>query len=170
MNKEKITITEIVDLMTTKNNFSKKQTEEFVKTLLSTIEDTLIEGEPVKIKDFGTFKPQWNEPRKSVDVNTGDEIIIAGYFKAIFTPESNLKELVNKPFSHLESIEQSIVSQEKSKDASSELEIIAVGPMRAFEEQATQIKGILYEIEAMSGKQKETRLAQFETNNGNIEI
>ena len=56
MSKEKITISEIIDLMASKNESSKKQTEEFVKTLLSTIEDTLIEGEIVKIKDFGTFK------------------------------------------------------------------------------------------------------------------
>lgn len=153
MSKEKITITEIIDLMNGKNNFSKKQSEEFVKMLLSTIEDTLIEGESVKIKDLGTFKPQWNEPRKSVDVNTGDEIIIPGFYKVVFTPDNEFKELVNKPYAHLEPVEQSTVL-EKAVSMEKTPESAVTEPMRMFEEQAVQIKEILYEIEALSGKFK----------------
>lgn len=185
MSKEKITISEIIDLMASKNESSKKQTEEFVKTLLSTIEDTLIEGEIVKIKDFGTFKPQWNEPRKSVDVNTGDEITIPGYYKVVFLPDNTFKELINKPYAHLEAIEQKTTvapkekelpevekiekaekiveqpqPQKKEEDVKSQAQVpsqpdsakVTIEPMRMFEEQATQIKGILYEIEALSGK------------------
>lgn len=174
MSKEKITISEIIDLMAAKTNSSKKQTEEFVKTLMSTVEDTLIEGEIVKIKDLGTFKPQWNEPRKSVDVNTGDEITIPGYYKVVFLPDNEFKELVNKPYSHLEPIEQKTPLALKEKDIEPEKKVetsksekkeeevkihvqpdgskVVMEPMRMFEEQATQIKGILYEIEALSGK------------------
>lgn len=185
MSKEKITISEIIDLMASKNDSSKKQTEEFVKTLLSTIEDTLIEGEIVKIKDFGTFKPQWNEPRKSVDVNTGDEITIPGYYKVVFLPDNTFKELINKPYAHLEAIEQKTTVAPKEKElpevekiekaekiveqpqpqkkeeevksqapapSHSDSAKVTMEPMRMFEEQATQIKGILYEIEALSGK------------------
>ena len=128
MSKEKITITEIIDLMNGKNNFSKKQSEEFVKMLLSTIEDALIEGESVKIKDLGTFKPQWNEPRKSVDVNTGDEIIIPGFYKVVFTPDNEFKELVNKPYAHLKPVEQSSVVEKEVSEEKTPESIIASVP------------------------------------------
>ena len=84
---------EIVDLMVEHRNMTRKSAEEFVRQLLSTIEDALLEGDSVKISGFGTFKPQWNEPRKSIDVNTGNEIIIEGYYKVAFAPENELKEL-----------------------------------------------------------------------------
>lgn len=171
MNKEKITISEIVDLMSAKNSFSKKQTEEFVKMLLSTIEDVLVDGEIVKIKGFGTFKPQWNEPRKSVDVNTGEEIIVSGYYKVVFAPDNEFKELINEPLSHLQSVEQTQTetlgdvvetnSEENSGNEFSESKTtfesvkIKKEPMRVFEEQAEQIKDLLTEIGALSTKNQE---------------
>lgn len=149
MSKEKISISEIVDLMAVKHNFSKKQTEEFVRMLLSTVEDVLIDGEAVKIKDFGTFKPQWNEPRKSVDVNTGDEITIPGFYKVVFTPDNELKEQINQPYAHLEPLEamppEGLSVEETNPDET-------IPPLRIFEEQASEIKNILSEISAMSAK------------------
>ena len=50
----------------------------------------------VKINGLGTFKVQAVAPRKSVDVNTGEEIIIEGYNKLVFAPEAGVKELVEK--------------------------------------------------------------------------
>ena len=150
MSKEKISISEIVDLMAVKHNFSRKQTEEFVRMLLSTVEDVLIDGEAVKIKDFGTFKPQWNEPRKSVDVNTGEEIMIPGFYKVVFTPDNDLKEQINRPYAHLEPVEQSISTDTAVENKTEETE----SPLRMFEEQATEIKNILSEINAMSVKKE----------------
>ncbi|VBB45304.1 hypothetical protein TRIP_D300173 [uncultured Paludibacter sp.] len=170
MSKEKITISEIVDLMASRHHFSKKQTEEFVKMLLSTVEDMLIDGEAVKIKDFGTFKPQWNEPRKSVDVNTGEEITIPGYYKVVFVPENDFKELINKPFSHLKPVEKPLDTEEKTdetgeKEPISEDAKVTMEPMRIFEEQANQIKGLLDEIEAMSGKKRSEEIVEKEDEN-----
>lgn len=150
MSKEKISISEIVDLMAVKHNFSRKQTEEFVRMLLSTVEDVLIDGEAVKIKDFGTFKPQWNEPRKSVDVNTGEEIMIPGFYKVVFTPDNDLKEQINRPYAHLEPVEQSISTDTAVENKTEETE----SPLRMFEEQATEIKNILSEINSMSVKKE----------------
>ena len=151
MSKEKISMQEIVDLMVVHRNMTRKSAEEFVRQLLSTIEDALLEGDSVKISGFGTFKPQWNEPRKSIDVNTGNEIIIEGYYKVAFAPENELKELINEPYSHLEAIEignkaEDIIESEPENDNFKQV----IEPMRVFEEQAEEIKNLLNEIGALS--------------------
>jgi nucleoid DNA-binding protein len=75
MNKEKISSQEIIDLVASKASVSKRAAEEFLKVMIATVEDGLLAGEIVKIKNFGTFKLQWNEPRKSVNIQTGTEIL-----------------------------------------------------------------------------------------------
>lgn len=186
MSREKITISEIVEQMTAKNNFSKKQTEEFVKMLLSTIEDVLIDGEVIKIKDFGTFKPQWNEPRKSVDVNTGEEIVVPGYYKVVFVPDNDFKELVNQPFSHLLPVEQkqfssstntvinnTEISDDKEFDDNKPLYDnvkTTMEPLRVFEEQAAQIKGLLSEIGALKNNTKKQTEQEIENIQNSEEI
>ena len=142
---------EIVDLMVVHRNMTRKSAEEFVRQLLSTIEDALLEGDSVKISGFGTFKPQWNEPRKSIDVNTGNEIIIEGFYKVAFVPDNELKELINEPYSHLEAIEignkaEDIIESEPENDNFKQV----IEPMRVFEEQAEEIKNLLNEIGALS--------------------
>lgn len=79
MSKEKISSQEITDLLASKASVSKRAAEEFLKVMIATAEDALLAGEVVKIKNFGTFKLLWNEPRKSVNVQTGEEIMLAGY-------------------------------------------------------------------------------------------
>ena len=105
MIKEKISSQEIIDMIASKASVSKRAAEEFLKVMIASVEEGLLAGEIVKIKNFGTFKPQWNEPRKSVNVQTGDEIKIAGYYKVVFVPDTALKEQVNEPFAHLEPVE-----------------------------------------------------------------
>jgi len=168
MSKEKISVSEIVDLMIQNKNLTRKSTEDFVKVLLSIIEDALIEGEVVKVKGLGTFKPQWNEPRKSVDVNTGNEILIGGYNKVVFVPENDLRDLINQPFAHLESVELSN-TPEISPIQAPQTEITDNEPMRMFEEQAAEIKNILSEIEALSDKKTEVKTVNEETESLTIE-
>lgn len=168
MSKEKISVSEIVDMMIQNKNLTRKSTEDFVKVLLSIIEDALIEGEVVKVKGLGTFKPQWNEPRKSVDVNTGNEILIGGYNKVVFVPENDLRDLINQPFAHLESVELSN-TPEISPIQAPQAEITDNEPMRMFEEQAAEIKNILSEIEALSDKKTEVKTVNEETESLAIE-
>ncbi len=146
MSNEKINIQEIVDLVSAKLTISKKQVEEFFKVFLPIIEDTLIAGEPLKIKNFGTLKLQWNNPRKSVNVNTGDEIVLEGYNKVVFTPDESLKELVNEPFAHL----FPVALNESQTDP-----IPESGPLRIINEQALEIKNILSEINQLNHKHQE---------------
>jgi len=150
MNKDKISIQEIIDLVALKAAVSKRAAEEFLKVLIATIEDALMAGESVKIKDFGTFKLQWNEPRKSVNIQTGEEILLSGYHKVTFVPDAILKELVNEPFAHLEAVILNAPNDEKI-EVETEVEL---NPLRIFEEQASEIKDLLSEIQALSSNSK----------------
>jgi nucleoid DNA-binding protein len=142
MSKEKLSSHEIVELLSTKAGISRKQADDFLKFLFSTIEDALLAGESVKIKGFGTFKLQWNEPRKSVNVQTGEEIILAGYYKVTFSPETQLKEAVNEPFAHLEPV---VLDQNNDSVAEKEPSESVFDQMGIFTEQANEIKDILSE-------------------------
>jgi nucleoid DNA-binding protein len=161
MSKEKITSQEIIDLIAQKASISKRSADEFLKMLITTIEESLIKGESVKIQYFGTFKLQWNEPRKSVDVNTGQEIIIEGYNKVTFVPESSFKELINEPFAFLEAV----VMDETSESEALYNQDEPLDPLRTLTEQADEIKNLLSEIQAMSSPQTIN-----ETNNEQLEL
>ena len=150
MNKDKISIQEIIDLVALKAAVSKRAAEEFLKIFIATIEEALLAGESVKIKDFGTFKLQWNEPRKSVNIQTGEEILLSGYHKVTFVPDIILKDLVNEPFAHLEAV---ILNAPKDEKNETETEV-ELNPLRIFEEQASEIKDLISEIQALSSKSK----------------
>src|ERR1035437_2172868 len=147
MNKEKISSQEIIDLVASKASVSKRAAEEFLKVMIASVEEGLLAGEVVKIKSFGTFKLQWNEPRKSVNIQTGEEIMINGYYKVVFIPDSVLKEQVNEPFAHLEPVELDTISQ---KNEIIEEADDALNPLHIFTEQATEIKNLLSEIQAIT--------------------
>ena len=146
MNKEKISSQEIIDLVSSKALVSKRVAEDFLKALIASIEDALLAGEVVKIKNFGTFKLQWNEPRKSVNVQTGEDIILAGYHKVNFTPDIILKDLVNEPFAHLTPVEFDSENPEPIKEKTE----VTLDPLRIFEDQASEIKDLLSEIQALT--------------------
>lgn len=101
---EKLNIQDLVDILSERRGMDKKAAETFVKEFFSLIEDALTRDRYVKIKGFGTFKLIEVDRRESVDVNTGERIEIQGHTKVSFTPDNSLKELVNKPFSHFETI------------------------------------------------------------------
>lgn len=147
MIKEKISSQEIIDLVASKASVSKRAAEEFLKVMIASIEEALLAGEVVKIKNFGTFKLQWNEPRKSVNVQTGAEIMLAGYYKVGFTPDASLREQVNEPFAHLEPVELDVEINDDEKIEESEQ---GLDPLRLFTEQASEIKDLISEIQALS--------------------
>ena len=103
MNK-KIAFPELVELIADTTNSSKRLSELFLKELFGTISQALIDGESVKVKSLGTFKLTKVSVRKSVDVNTGEEIEIPSHNKLTFIPDKNLAEAINTPFSQFETI------------------------------------------------------------------
>lgn len=101
---EKKTIQNIIEILSEKQGMDKKDAELFVKGMFDLIEKALATEKYVKVKGLGTFKLTEVDSRASVDVNTGERIEIQGHTKISFTPDSTLKELINKPFSHFETV------------------------------------------------------------------
>lgn len=101
---EKINLQDLVNLFCEKQGLNKKEAELFVKTMFDLIEEALATEKYVKIKGFGTFKLTEVNSRESVDVNTGERIEIQGHTKVTFTPDATMKDLINKPFSHFETV------------------------------------------------------------------
>lgn len=101
---EKLNIQDLIDLLAEKHGMSKKNADNFVKEFFVLIEESLEKDKYVKIKGLGTFKLIDVDSRESVNVNTGERFEIQGHTKVSFTPEPTLKDVINKPFSHFETV------------------------------------------------------------------
>lgn len=101
---EKLNLQDLIDLLAEKQKLTKKDAELFLRELFSLILSTIEQKDSVKIKDFGTFKLVKVNSRKSVDVNTGEDIEIPAHYKLAFTPDKTLRDLINTPFAHFESV------------------------------------------------------------------
>lgn len=101
---EKLLLQDLVVLLSKKAGITQKDADHFYRELVQLILDCIYENDIVKIKNFGTFKLVLISSRESVDVNTGDKIEIPAHYRLSFVPDKSLKELVNRPFSHFESV------------------------------------------------------------------
>lgn len=99
---EKIIFSDLYSEISQQCDLSVEEVELFSKELFSLVQLELSEDNPVKIKDFGTFKLTPVQARESVDVNTGEKIEIPAHKRVSFLPATKLRDLVNKPFSHFE--------------------------------------------------------------------
>ena len=97
-------LTSIVNFLIQKHGLPVGEAEHFVVGIISTLNEGLRLDKLVKVKGFGTFKVVDVKERESVDVNTGERIVIEGRSKIAFTPDSVMKDLVNKPFSQFETV------------------------------------------------------------------
>lgn len=78
--------------------------EAFMQQVVEVINEGLLQDRIVKIKGFGTFKLQEVKERNSVNVNTGEKVVIAAHDKIIFTPDNVMRDMINKPFAHFETV------------------------------------------------------------------
>lgn len=101
---ERLTIQDLIDLLAAKHSMTKKDAEAFVKEFFLLIEQALENEKNVKIKGLGTFKLVDVDSRESVNVNTGERFQIKGHTKVSFTPDTNLRDTINKPFAHFETV------------------------------------------------------------------
>ena len=101
----KITLINIAEELASRSSLDKATADNFIHAFIETIEKGLYEDNLVKIKGLGTFKLMEVSDRGSIDVNTGERITIKGHTKVSFTPDSAMKEFVNKPFAHFEPTE-----------------------------------------------------------------
>lgn len=94
----------IADAVAKKHKITVKEAEKFVSAIFDVVNEGLKTDKLVKIKGLGTFKVQAVKPRESVNVNTGERVLIEGHEKVSFTPDATMKELVNKPFAQFETV------------------------------------------------------------------
>ena len=100
----KLTLQDLANVLVEKNGLSKQEALQFVTAIFEAVQDGLQKEKLVKIKGLGTFKVIEVEARESVNVNTGERVIISSHQKITFTPDAAMKELVNKPFSGFETV------------------------------------------------------------------
>ena len=97
-------IKDLSRILADKRKLSVADAEKFMSLMIDVINDGLNNNKLLKIKGLGTFKVTSVSPRESVDVNTGERILIDGREKISFSPDNAMKELVNRPFSQFETV------------------------------------------------------------------
>ena len=156
----KITNSNILSAFRKQLGLSKADEVAFVEAFQSVFEEALLRDKVLKISGLGTFKLIAVESRKSVNVNTGEEIEIAGHYKLTFTPDVALKDKVNEPLAHLETMEldandgnsfEVVVEQPSieplSVSESTEVPQSQDDPLQKLTEQALELKDILADIQ-----------------------
>lgn len=101
---DKLTLSDIAKLLNQHTDISQDNANQFVATLFEVVQNGLERDQMVKIKGLGTFKIIGVDARESVNVNTGERVVIESHGKITFTPDSTMKEIVNKPFSQFETV------------------------------------------------------------------
>ena len=99
------------------DTLDKKTCEAFARTLFEVVEEALLSDKFVKVKGFGTFKLVAVSDRESVNINTGERFQIEGHTKVSFIPDNTLKEEINRPFAHFETIDLSDETEQAELDA-----------------------------------------------------
>ena len=97
-------IKDLARFLVEKHGIKLADAELFISLMTEIINEGVHRERQVKIKGLGTFKLTSVSSRESIDVNTGERIVIEGRDKLSFAPDNAMKELVNQPFSQFETI------------------------------------------------------------------
>ena len=106
----KVLIPDLANAVAQRRRIPLKDAEVFVKHFFDLVSERIISDKLLKIKGLGTFKLVEVLDRESINVNNGERIVIPGHMKAVFTPDAQLKNIVNKPFS----VFQTVILNEKT--------------------------------------------------------
>lgn len=101
---EKLNQQNLIDYLIEKNGLRPETADRFVQEFFLLIEKGLQRDGVVKIKGLGTFKLVSVDSRESINVNTGERFVIEGHTKVSFTPDNNVRDTINKPFAHFETV------------------------------------------------------------------
>ena len=153
----KTAIQQIISALAKQYNLSAAEAAAFVDAFFDIVSSELKNGNQVKIKGLGTFKVQSVKPRESVNVNTGERVLIEGHDKVSFTPDAVMKELVNKPFSQFETVVindgvdteelERVPVEESSDEVKSELVNDSTSDKTSDQEKTTVVKDEKTEVE-----------------------
>ena len=97
-------IKDLARFLVEKHGIKLADAELFISLMTEIINEGVHRERQVKIKGLGTFKLTSVSSRESIDVNTGERIVIEGRDKLSFAPDNAMKELVNQPFSQFETV------------------------------------------------------------------
>ena len=96
---------DIAKIIASQHGIKPAEAENFIQQLVETINEGIETDRLVKIKGFGTFKMQSIKPRSSINVNTGERVVIGEHDRITFLPDASMKNTINKPFAHFETVE-----------------------------------------------------------------
>ncbi len=99
-----IKIQDLAKIVATRHNKSEEEVTTFLDALVDVLLDGLHQEKVVKIKGLGTFKVTTVKERASINVNSGEPVVIEGHDKISFLPDTSMRDLVNKPFSQFETV------------------------------------------------------------------
>lgn len=102
---DRISLQDLSALLAEKAAINKKDAEVFLREYFEVMNEELIKNRLLKIKDLGTFKLSLVEDRESIDVTTGERVLIPSHYKVVFIPDKKLAEIVNEPFALFETVE-----------------------------------------------------------------
>ncbi|MGM9815175.1 MAG: HU family DNA-binding protein [Candidatus Aphodosoma sp.] len=182
---DEVNLKSLVDVFASKAKITKKEANAFVKAFQNIFIDALSKDKVLKITGLGSFKVTLVNERSSVDVNTGKPIKINSHYKIVFTPDSELKNIVNSPFAHLDTIiiddvvdmsdgevnidtlSQDLKNLSANHTVSSVPPVDEVktdneadkveSPLEKLAEQALEIKSLLADIQGLSSDGQDTK-------------
>ena len=101
---EKINIQDLSSMLVSQNALTKEEADNFIREFFALIVSALDRDKYVKIKGLGVFKLIEVDARESMNINTKERFEIPGYTKVSFTPDASLRDTINKPFAHFETV------------------------------------------------------------------
>lgn len=124
---KRLLLQELADLLAVRAGITKKKADAFTKSFFELVQHGLETDSFVKIKGFGTFKLVAVGERESVNISTGERFQISGHTKVSFTPDPELRDLINRPFAHFQTV---VLNDDTSLE-----ELDAIGSLGTEEEE-----------------------------------
>ncbi len=141
MAEDRVTLAQLRKLVAQRTGEPEEVIQTFLSELFAVATDELKRDGWVRISGLGQFKIQQVAERRSVNVQTGEQILIDGYKKVVFVPEVALKNKVNEPYQHLSAVQIDGTANDKKSDEQQ--------PLQKLGEQADEINDILAELVQM---------------------
>ena len=101
---EKINILDLKSHLVAKHGVSESDAQSFINDMNELLRTTLLEEGMVKLRGLGTFKLIDVDSRESINVNTGERVLINSHSKLSFSPDTAMRELINRPFSQFQTV------------------------------------------------------------------
>ena len=157
--KQKLLLSDFAQWLSEKEGITKKEAQTFLRTLFQIVEQGLTDDQFVKIKGLGTFKLVTVNERESVNINTGERFQIGEHNKIAFIPDASMKEIINRPFAHFESVDLSDETDTAELDAVDEAVKQEFPPISA-EETSTAEESIPTTVEVITESSHPTSLPE----------